>query len=85
MTSNTSDQKYKTIEMLLSPKGTTLEKALEAENTESEVKLAPELKNFHYSSFLFPLPFFLIFGNFSAIFRQLDEILMRREKMEDLI
>jgi len=85
MTPNTSDQKSKTIEMLLSLRGTTLEKASEAENAESEVKSAPELKKFHYSSFLFPLPFSSNFWQFSAIFRQLDEILMRREKMEDLI
>ena len=71
--------------MLLSLRGTTLKKAPEAENAESEVKSAPELKNFHYSSFLFPLHFLQIFGNFSANFMQLDEILMRREKMEDLI
>ena len=68
MTPNTSDQKYKTIEMLLSLRGTTLEKAPEAENAESEVKSAPELKNFHYSSFLFPLPFSSIFWQFFCQF-----------------
>ena len=68
MTPNTSDQKYKTIEMLLSLRGTTLEKAPEAENAESEVKSAPELNNFHYSSFLFPLPFSSDFSDFYLIF-----------------
>ena len=71
--------------MLLSLRGTTLEKAPEAKNAESEVKSAPELKNFYYSSFSFLFHFLLIFGNFSANFMQLDEILMRREKMKDLI
>ena len=85
MTSNTSDQKYKTIEMFLSLRGTTLQKALEAKNAESEVKSAPELKNFYYSSFLFPLPFYLEFWHFSAILSWLDEILMRRERNHDLI
>ena len=68
MTPNTSDQKSKTIEMLLSLRGTTLEKAPEAENAESEVKSAPELKNSYYSHFLFPLPISLDFSDFSLIF-----------------
>ena len=68
MTPNTSDQKSKTIEMLLSLRGTTLEKAPEAENAESKVKLALELKNSNYSHFLFPLPISLDFSDFSLIF-----------------
>ena len=68
MTPNTSDQKSKTIEMFLSLRGTTLEKASETENAKSEVKLALELKNFHYSSFLFPLPFSSDFWKFFCQF-----------------
>ena len=71
--------------MLLSLRRTTLEKAPEAKNAESKVKSALELKNFHYSSFLFPLPFSLEFWQFFCHFMQLEEILMRRERMEDLI
>ena len=70
MTPNTFDQKYKTIEMLLSLRGTTLEKAPEAENAESEVKSAPELKKFYYSSFLFPLPFSSYFWKFFCHFQE---------------
>ena len=54
--------------MLLSLRGTTLEKAPEAENAESEVKSAPKLKNSYYSHFLFPLPISLDFSDFSLIF-----------------
>ena len=68
MTPKTSDQKSKTIEMLLSLRGTTLEKVSEAKNAESEVKLTLELKNFHYSSFLFPLPFSSDFWQFFCLF-----------------
>ena len=77
MTLITSDQKYKIIEMLLSLRGTILEKAPEAENAESEVKSAPELKNFHYSSFLFPLlfssDFWQFFCHFQAAGRNFNE------------
>ena len=85
MTPNTSDQKYKTIKMFLSLRGTTLENVPEAKNAESEVKSAPELKTFTIHPFSFLFLFLLIFGNFSANFMQLDEILMRRERNHDLI
>ena len=68
MTPNTSDQKYKTIEIFLLLRGTTFEKASEAENAESEVKSAPELRNSYYSHFLFPIPISLDFSDFSLIF-----------------
>ena len=63
--------------MLLSLRRTTLEKAPAAENAESELKSAQELKKFHYSSFLFPLPFssylWQFFCHFQAAGRNFNE------------
>ena len=61
MALNTFDQESKTVEILLSLRGTTLQKTLGVGNAESEVKLVLELKNTILFTHLLSLFYFLAF------------------------
>ena len=65
--------------MLLSMRGTPLEKTPGARIVELKVKSALELMNFHYSFFLFPLPISLDFSQFLPNFQLLDGFIENKD------